>query len=174
MSKTTWDDLITYCTEQCEIISQTIPFAVDPAKQSFVEFLEMLFAAEIKYREPAAHAATHFINTGEWPEQNAWVAHFNFQRMLCAAEFAAQMRTCDHSGFVPKIPASLTHVSLLTWLCIDHWERCYDVWIKLYAVSLFFSLPFYGLEPVFELDVNLIRLVLRRYSPATPLPPGVR
>jgi len=149
-SKTTWDELSVYCMSQCSRINQPLPFVLDTAKQSFVEFLEMLYAAELEHRDSAHCAALQFVSTGEWSEQSEWAAHINYLRMLCAAEFAGQMQAGDHSGFVPDVPGVLSHAVLLSWLCIDHWERCYDVWLKLHAVSLYFSLPLFGVEPATE------------------------
>ena len=130
--------------------SGTCPFGLEAADKGFEAFLATLFAEENAHRAESGAAVRRYIASGSWPEQSAWAQYITFLRVQCAAEFVCQLTAHDHSGVVLPTPHESSDGSVLTWLLVDHWERCFDMWLKLNAVSLFFSLPFYGLAPAVE------------------------
>jgi hypothetical protein len=123
------------------------PYGLEAMDKGFEVFLRSLFAKESEHRAESDAAVRQYIRTGVWSVQNPWAEYITFLRVQCAAEFVCQLTIRDHSGLCLPFPCAQSHADVLTWLLLDHWERCFDVYLKLVAVSLFYSLPFYGLTP---------------------------
>jgi hypothetical protein len=126
------------------------PYGLEAADKGFEAFLHSLFAREAENRPESDAAVRRYILTGAWPAQSPWAEYITFLRVQCAAEFACQLIVHDGSAFRLLCPCERSDADVLGWLLLDHWERCFDVHLKLVAVSLFFSLPFYGLTPARE------------------------
>ena len=131
-------------------LSGTCPYGMEAADRGFEVFLQILFAKETEFRTESDAAVYHYISNGDWPKQSPWAGYITFLRVNCASEYACQLTAHDHSGLVLPFPKNEKADVIFTWFLIDHWERCFDVWLKLTAVSLFFTLPFYGLKPATE------------------------
>ncbi|MBN1509543.1 MAG: hypothetical protein JW955_22030 [Sedimentisphaerales bacterium] len=126
------------------------PYGFEASDRGFENFLHVLFAEEAEHRAESDAAVRCYIEKGYWPEQSPWAAYITFLRVNCAADFLCQLTAQDHSDLCLPFPHDRDDETVFVWLLIDHWERCSDVWLKLTAVSLFFSLPFYGLQPAKE------------------------
>lgn len=144
----TWDEWKEVLSVQSrELECSDPPFGLETLTDGFEPFLRMLFRAEKECRVESDAAVKVFVATGAWPEQGVWTEYFNFLRFLCAIDFASHMSLFSFDGIVPKSPLLSYDASVLTWLLTEYWELSFGVWLKLYAVSMFHSLPFYELEP---------------------------
>lgn len=142
-----WEPLSMYIqAEALRMRGYSVPVELAVPGADFVAYLERLFEAEARNRAAAERAVEHFIATGDWPELDAWTTHFVFLRLLCAAEMAGLLSSPEGPPILP-FPADISRESILYWLCMRHWDVHHDAWMKLHAVSLFYSLPFYGLDP---------------------------
>ena len=126
------------------------PYGLEAADKGFEPFLATLFAREAEHRPESDAAVRVFIETGAWPQQTPWAEYITFLRVQCAADFLCQLTANDRSGLSLPLPRERSDGTVLSWLLLDHWDRCFDVWMKLVAISLFFSLPFFGLTPAKE------------------------
>ena len=115
--------------------------------QGFESLLKMLFEIEQNGRIESNLSVYEYIRTGSWPEQTPWARYITTLRVQCALDFVCQLCMNDSSGLKILLPSEVSDDVVLEWLLIDHWHRCFDTWLKLIAVSLFFSLPLYGLKP---------------------------
>ena len=147
-----WEVWVRRLVEMVGAVSSTgaCPYGIEATDKGFGDFLKVLFLAERQNRPESTAAVRVYIETGAWPEQSPWAEYITYLRVQCAGEFVCQLTCRDESAMLLQIPSGLSDCSFLTWLLIDHWNRCSDMWLKLNAVSFFFSLPFYGLTPARE------------------------
>lgn len=134
--------------DSCDLsIKCPCPYGIEVADSGFEKYLQHIFDKEKEFREEALAATRHYMNDseGEWPEQSPWSGYFNVLRLQCASEFICQITAHDHSGLVIPFPSGKKSELTLAWLLIDHWERCFDVYLKLTALSFYFRIPLYGM-----------------------------
>lgn len=126
------------------------PYGLEASDKGFETFLRVLFEKEAEHRAESDAAVCYYIKNRSWPTQSPWAGYITFLRINCAADFACQLTAHDHSNLCLPFSDDDGEETILLWFLLDHWERCSDVWLKLTAVSMFYSLPFYGLTPAKE------------------------
>ncbi len=122
------------------------PFGLEAMDKGFEAFLRLLFAKEAEHRKESEAAVQRYILDGTWTAQSKWAEYITVLRVRCAADFANQMIGPDYLD-ADSTPCGLSPSTVQSWLLIDHWNLCFDTQLKLAAVSLFYSLPYYGLTP---------------------------
>lgn len=127
--------------------SITAPLSKGAMEYGFESFLHVLFDMEKAYRSESEYATKTYIEFGRWIDQSASAAYITMLRTQCAVDFCAQLCSNDYSGFDLPNAGEETDAVVLSWLLIDHWNRCHDFWLKLVGVSVFYHLPLYGMDP---------------------------
>ncbi len=136
--------------KQSEIVTRPggCPYKTfDATDHGFENYLQLMFQKEKEFRSESDEAARMFIKSNQWPAQSPWAEYVSYLRVQCAFEFACQLTTNDFSKMLLPVPQFASDETIWTWFLIDHWDRCFDVWLKLVAQSIFFELPLYGLTP---------------------------
>lgn len=110
--------------------------------------LELLFHQEQLHRSAVDSLARQFSQTGSTPEAEDWDDYFLGQRLLNACDFLAQIMHEDSQGcsLIPQPDSAYTDVRLIEWLLTAMWQRRYDHWLKMVAMSVALDRPLYGLE----------------------------
>ena len=151
-AKHDWDDIGWYLDDAKLAILRGIkerPSYVEVQHQGWEALTRHYFAEEFRLRPEVDELARRIARRESLPDSvSADPRYYLILRIQCAQDFLGMVFP-PQSTWSPLLdaPPGESEARRIEWLLIDLWNRRFDHWLKLMAVSLAGPFAFYGLDP---------------------------